>query len=280
MTEFEKHELNRLSWNAATVAHNRHKGDQAAFFKNGGNSLFPEEMRLLGDIRQQTLLHLQCNAGQDSLSIAKHLGAKVTGVDISDEAIQFAQDLAKESEIEARFIRDDIYHFFLKNSEEFDLVFASYGAIPWLSNIKEWGKGIANCLKAGGKMVLVESHPMTMALDEQWQIRYDCMGGTATLWEEGIGDYVAASGNQLNLDGETQAEVFKNPHPVYEYAWSLSDVMMALIQAGLSIEQFEEYDYSNGWKPFPDLIEADHRQNHLPEGKARIPLMYGLVARK
>src|SRR5262245_27535216 len=31
------HEENRLSWNAATVAHNSHKGDQASFFRNGGN---------------------------------------------------------------------------------------------------------------------------------------------------------------------------------------------------------------------------------------------------
>ena len=30
------HEANRLSWNAATVAHNSHKGDQAAFFRAGG----------------------------------------------------------------------------------------------------------------------------------------------------------------------------------------------------------------------------------------------------
>ena len=44
------HEINRASWNAATVAHNSHKGDQAAFFCAGGNTLFPEETRLLGNI--------------------------------------------------------------------------------------------------------------------------------------------------------------------------------------------------------------------------------------
>ncbi|GHO72507.1 hypothetical protein KSD_02780 [Ktedonobacter sp. SOSP1-85] len=44
------HEENRLSWNAATDAHNSHKGDQAAFFRNGGNKLHAEEKALLGDI--------------------------------------------------------------------------------------------------------------------------------------------------------------------------------------------------------------------------------------
>ncbi len=44
------HELNRLPWNTATVAHNRHKGNQAAFFRNGGSTLFPEERELLGNL--------------------------------------------------------------------------------------------------------------------------------------------------------------------------------------------------------------------------------------
>ncbi|WP_438820709.1 hypothetical protein [Burkholderia metallica] len=37
------HELNRLSRNTATVAHDRHQGDPAAFFRNGGATRFPEE---------------------------------------------------------------------------------------------------------------------------------------------------------------------------------------------------------------------------------------------
>ena len=96
-------EKNRRSWNAATARHNLHKGDQAAFFRNGGNTLFPEEIGLLGDVRGKRLVHLQCNCGQDTLSIAKHLGAVVTGVDISDEAISVATKLSREAEIPATF---------------------------------------------------------------------------------------------------------------------------------------------------------------------------------
>ncbi|OXI68744.1 hypothetical protein CFB44_27875 [Burkholderia sp. AU31280] len=35
------HELNRLSWNTATAAHERHQRDQAAFFRNGDATRFP-----------------------------------------------------------------------------------------------------------------------------------------------------------------------------------------------------------------------------------------------
>ena len=47
------HEANRLSWNAATVAHNSHKGDQAGFFRRGGSTLFPEEIDFLAEVASE-----------------------------------------------------------------------------------------------------------------------------------------------------------------------------------------------------------------------------------
>ena len=108
MTQHDLHEDNRVSWNLATEAHNSHKHDQAAFFRAGGSTLFPDEIELLGDLRGKSLLHLQCNAGQDTLSLAR-LGAAVTGVDISDTAIAFARQLSSDTEIPASFERADIF---------------------------------------------------------------------------------------------------------------------------------------------------------------------------
>ena len=108
MVRRDLHQDNRLSWNAATVAHNSHKQDQAHFFRQGGSTLFPEELELLGDLRGMSLLHLQCNAGQDTLSLAT-LGAETVGVDISDEAIEFARRLSADSGVKARFERADAF---------------------------------------------------------------------------------------------------------------------------------------------------------------------------
>jgi len=88
--------------------HNSHKASQAQYLREGGSTLFPEEVELLGDITGKNLVHLQCNCGQDSLSLVQ-LGAAVTGVDISDEAISFARQLSKESGLAAHFIRSDVY---------------------------------------------------------------------------------------------------------------------------------------------------------------------------
>ena len=111
------HETNRKSWNTATRAHNSHKKDQAAFLRAGGSTLFPEEIELLGPIDGFQLVHLQCNAGQDSLSLAA-LGAEVTGVDISDEAINFARKLSTDSGISAHFVRADIYDWLAETKQQ------------------------------------------------------------------------------------------------------------------------------------------------------------------
>src|SRR5262249_49283668 len=130
----ESHEINRRSWNAATVAHNSHKGDQARFFREGGQTLRPEECELLGDLSGKSVLHLQCNAGADTLSLARR-GARVTGVDISDEAIAFATKLSADAGIPATFHRADVYDWLRAAKEQsttFDIVFSSYGALCWL----------------------------------------------------------------------------------------------------------------------------------------------------
>lgn len=283
----ELHEQNRTAWNAATTRHNQHKGDQAAFFRSGGSTLFPEEIELLGDVRGRSLLHLQCNAGQDTLSLVSQLGAIVTGVDISDEAITFAQQLSHDSGIPGEFIRADIYDWFKANTRQFDTVFSSYGAVCWLSDLKTWAQGIAAALKPGGHFVLVEFHPILGILDGalsgNWTWASDYLGGEHHAYEHGIGDYVAMSGSGLALDGQpdTEAVNWENPHPSHEFTWGLAEVLTALLDAGLSLAAVREYPYSNGFKPFPEhMIELPGRRMTFGEGMPRIPLMYAVRALK
>ncbi len=274
------HELNRRSWNAGTKAHNSHKGDQAAFFRAGGSTLFPEERRLLGNIASKTLLHLQCNSGQDSLSIARHLGARVTGVDISDEAIGFARRLSRESSIDAHFVRADIYDFFEGHDERFDVAFSSYGAICWLSDIQAWGRGVAGCLKPGGRFVLVDFHPALLMFDEGWRLNEDYMGGVVCEYDSGVGDYVAMTGVAAGVDSlEPGITDFHNPFPGVEYKWGVAEIVTALIDAGLTLRHLQEYAFSNLFKPFPDMRDIGGLRfaapAHLPQ---HIPLMFSLVA--
>ena len=274
------HEINRLSWNEGTKAHNSHKGDQAAFFRCGGNTLFREETMLLNDIAGKTLLHLQCNCGQDSLSIARHLGAVVTGVDISDEAISFARQLSQESGIDAEFIRDDIYDFFTSQSQRYDVVFSSYGVLCWLSDLNAWGKGVAGCLRVGGRFVLVDYHPVLAMFDEQWKLKYDYMGGICYEFESGVGDYVALTGTTAEIETlKAGVRDFRNPYPGVEYQWGVAEAVTALINAGLTLTHLAEFNYCNGFKPMPDMRDLGGRCYGAPDKLPHhLPFMFSLVA--
>lgn len=278
------HEANRMAWNAATVAHNSHKRDQAKFLRDDGTTLFPEEIELLGDITGKSLVHLQCNAGQDTLCLAR-LGASIIGVDISDEAITFAQQLSLDSRIPGTFVRSDVYDWLeeaCKNSSRHDIVFCSYGAICWLSDLARWANAIADILVPGGRFVAIDFHPTSMMFDEQVKLAYPYFGDNNPMkWDEGVGDYVGVAGGALSPSGhETGVENFENPHPVYEYQWPIATILTVLLNAGLRITRFTEYPYSNGAKWFDEGHEGPGRRIYPPEGLPSMPMMFGVVAKK
>ncbi|HEY0751554.1 MAG TPA: SAM-dependent methyltransferase, partial [Chitinophagaceae bacterium] len=82
-------EANKELWNQRTTVHKDSSFYDVPSFLQGKNSLTPIELNELGDVSGKKILHLQCHFGMDSLSLAR-MGAEVTGVDLSDEAISEA----------------------------------------------------------------------------------------------------------------------------------------------------------------------------------------------
>jgi SAM-dependent methyltransferase len=279
----ELHEDNRRSWNSATKAHNSHKGDQAAFLRAGGSTLFPEEIDLLGDVAGQRLVHLQCNSGQDSLGLAA-LGADVTGVDISDEAVSFATTLSAESGIPATFVRSDLFAWFDRTAADgvrFDIAFCSYGSICWLSDLGPWAAGIAGVLRPGGRFVIVDFHPAGMMFDEQWQPAFDYWnnGHGHTTVDAGVSDYVATTREGLVPWGyqEGLTEI-PDSHPCHLFSWGLSEIVGALLSAGLTLEVLREYPWANGFRFAEHMRELPGRRYLPPAELPGFPLMYGIRA--
>lgn len=278
------HEQNRLSWNAATAAHNSHKGDQGRYFREGGSNLGPEEVDFLGDVAGKRVVHLQCNAGQDTLSIAR-LGAAVTGVDISDTAIETARTISADSGIPATFVRSDIFDWFeeaVARGERYDVVFLSFGAICWLSDLERWAKGIASVLEPGGRLAIVEFHPVAWMFDEDWKHIYPYFAhGQPYTWEEGVSDYVAQSGPETaRFDYQEGVVGFANPHPVHEFFWGIGDILGAILRAGLRLDRFEEYPYFVGFKAFNEMRAGEERRYYPPERIPALPMMYAIAATK
>jgi SAM-dependent methyltransferase len=278
----ELHEQNRKSWNHATRAHETHKAGQAAFLREGGTTLFPEEIALLGDVRGKRVVHLQCNAGPDTLSIAT-LGAQVTGVDISDTAIEAARRLSEASGIAGMFVRSDLFDWFRTAPDPFDVAFASYGALCWISDLPGWARGVASVLAPGGRLIVMEFHPALYVIewvDGRWVFGPTRGGGGARIdWPTGISDYVGASGDGLVPWGAAlPGSTFANPEQCHEFEWSIGDVVAAIADAGLRVATLREWHYSNGCRFWPPMVDVGDRRWGLPPEAPRMPLMYGLVA--
>jgi len=269
------HEQNRRSWNAVTPAHNSHKDDQARFLKEGGSTLFPDEVELLGDVAGADLLHLQCNCGQDTLSLAQ-LGANVTGVDIADAPIAFARDLSAVSGIPATFHRTDVLDWLEQTDARYDVAYATYGTIGWLCDLDRWARGVRRALRGGGRLVLLEFHPLV------WS--YGAGGALAepyfldgALDEDGVRDYV---GEDLAPSGFLEGQRdFANPERSFGFQWTVAQILQAVVDAGLAIETVREYPYANGCQLFEGMTKLEGRRFAMPAGAPAMPLMFGLVAR-
>ena len=91
----ERIKTNFLNWNEVVEVHARAASYNLEGFKRGENVLDAIELREVGEVRGKSLLHLQCHFGLDTMSWAR-LGAKVTGLDFSDKAIDLARSLSRE----------------------------------------------------------------------------------------------------------------------------------------------------------------------------------------
>ncbi|KAF9378832.1 hypothetical protein CPB97_009304 [Podila verticillata] len=288
MSTDKHHEANRESWNLAVVAHNSHKLDQDKFFREKGSTLYKEEQVLLGSLVGLKVCHLQCNAGQDTLSLVTKLGAEnPVGVDISDNAIEFAQNLSKESGIPATFIRADVFDYFkTAEPDQFDVVFISYGAVGWLSSMKTWAEGIHKILKPGGRLCLVEFHPTAFMFNQQKVQAYPYSSSGTPIREEGVRDYVAEAGT---ADGELMPNLkyaegvkdFRNTAPSYEFCWGMADILGALADTHLHMIHFKEYPYSNFFKMFNNMTSEKVNEGIRwhPVG-LNMPLMYSTAFKK
>ncbi len=259
-------ESNRSLWNGWTRLHAHSAYYDLAGFKAGRSSLQPIELDEVGDVRGKSLLHLQCHFGQDTLSWARR-GAQVTGADFSDEAISLARSLSAELQIPARFIHANIYELPAALADRFDIVFTSYGVLSWLPDLAAWAKVIAHFLKPGGVFYIVDGHPLVgMVNDDCTAFEFPYFHAPEPFEHESHGSY-AASG---------RAEGFA--HPEYNWEHSLSDIINAIIRAGLRLEFVHEFPFMWHVPSYTILEEFEPGKGRLKGSFGLLPHMFSLRA--
>lgn len=257
-------EANKNLWNQRTAIHKDSDFYNLAAFKAGENVLTSIELNEVGDVIGKSLLHLQCHFGMDTLSFSR-MGAKCTGVDLSDDAIKLAQEINNELKLDAKFVCCNVLDTSEYVKEQFDIVFTSYGTIGWLPDLKPWAKMIAECMKTNGFFYIAEFHPVMWMFDDDFtHIKY-AYENQEVIVTENEGTY---TDRNADIKGK-------------EYSWnhSISEVLNALVAAGLKTEFFNEHMYS----PYPcfrNTVETEKDKWHIKGMEGKLPMVYSLKATK
>ena len=256
--------INKKNWNNKTNIHIDSDIYNMNDFLNGKSTLNSIELELLGDVKGKKILHLQCHFGQDSMSLSR-LGAKVTGIDFSDVAIKNAQEIAEKLNLDTTFICCDVYETLNHITEKFDIVFTSYGTIGWLPDLKKWADVVSNCLKPNGQFIMADFHPVVWMYDNDFKEVFYSYFNIPPIIENEVGTYA-------NREAIIETTTIGWNH-------STSDLLNGLIQVGLQINCFNEYDYSpyNCFNGMEEFELGKFRIKHLGN---KIPILYSIKASK
>ncbi|MDD5339108.1 MAG: class I SAM-dependent methyltransferase [Dehalococcoidales bacterium] len=257
---------NKKHWDEVTPVHEK-SGYDVKGFKAGGCTLKPIEVEEMGNVKGKSLLHLQCHFGLDTLSWARR-GAKATGVDFSDKAIELAQKLSQETGVKANFICSDIYELPKILNKKFDIVFTSYGVLCWLKDLNKWAEIINRFLKPGGYFYIAEQHPFANIFNNEpgakkLEVTVPYFHNPEPLeWAPG-NDYADPT--------------FASTCGTYEWMHPIGEIVDALIGAGLKIEFLHEFPFVC-YKAMPFMIQ-DKDGNWRLKGDP-LPLTFSIKATK
>jgi SAM-dependent methyltransferase len=193
------------------------------------------------------------------------MDAKVTGIDLSDTAINEAKKLNEELGLNAEFICCNVYDLKDHLNKKFDIVFTSYGVIGWLPDLNKWAEIINHYVKPGGFFYMAEFHPVVWMLDEDFEkVKY--YYHNQELIEMDV------QGTYTDRYADIQGK---------EYSWnhSISEVLNALINHGLQINFFNEYSYS----PYPcfnNIMQGSDGNWRVKGMEDKIPMVYSVKATK
>lgn len=264
MREPDYIKINKAAWDARVPVHLKSDFYDVEGFLRGKSSLKSIERALLGNIRGKTVLHLQCHFGQDTISLAR-LGAKVTGVDFSEAAIEAAKKLAAKTQTNAEFICCDIYSLPDFLDKRFDIVFTSYGVIGWLPDMEKWAYIVSKYLNYGGNFVMVEFHPVVWMFNNDFtRIQYNYFKSQPIIETD--------EGTYTDGGAEIKTETVGWNH-------SLSAVVNSLIARGLQIQSLNEYDYSP-YECFNYMEKKGPGKFIIKELGNKIPMLYSIKAAK
>ncbi|MEX5708125.1 class I SAM-dependent methyltransferase [Parafrankia sp. FMc6] len=263
---------NEANWDARTPVH-----VASAFYGLDGSRkpfdwFAPFEWEDLGDLAGRDVVHLQCHLGTETIAFARR-GARTVGLDFSGESVARAREIASRAGADLRYVRSDVYDAAgVLGQGCFDVVYTGKGALCYLPDLPRWAAEVACLLRPGGRLYLVEFHPLFNALGpkpppgvgEELLLRHDYLAGRGPIERDATYTY-------------TDGPALGSATVAYEWTHGLGEVIDALVGAGLTVTGLRETD-ALPWPRWKRMARGEDGWWRLPETDPRVPLLYALKA--
>ena len=258
------HASNRAAWDEAAERYERWLPEAIDLIRSGGTNLLPPELELIGDLHGcRRAIHLQCAGGRDSLSLWNLGAEEVVGVDISPRMIDLAERLTAAVGGPAHWIVSDVLDTPHDLDGTADLLYTGRGSLMWIQDLDAWATVLQRLLAPTGRLVLFDGHPAEWLFDVG-----DDGGWVATDYDYFAGPEASKGWSpeyidHLSTDDEHQSWKFAR-------AWTLGEVITALLGAGLDLERVAEHP-TDWWGGHADVRDDE---------RGRVPLSFSVLARR
>ncbi len=223
--------LNRAKWDALAELHGQDAYYDTEALVAGRDTLTPEDDDALRASVQSVVgldvLHVQCHIGFDTISLARR-GARVTGVDFSPVALAKAAAIANRCGVEIEWVQADSTAIGPSLAGRFDLAFATIGVVCWIADIGAWMRSVHATLRPGGRLILIDTHPLHEMLASARPLRFDM-------------SYADDGAHVFEDEGSYAVRDAKLPGREVGYAHSLGEMVSAAVGAGLRIDELNEH---------------------------------------
>jgi SAM-dependent methyltransferase len=223
---------NRDWWNERAALHGQDLVYDTKGFLEGASTLYQLDRDVTGNVTDQDLVHLQCHTGMDTLSWLQAGARSVTGIDFSAVAVARATATAEAVGFSDRatFVEADVLAVPESLHGRFDVCYASRGVITWIGDLPGWMGTAAAVLRPGGRLVLVDAHPLFAMVESAEPLHFD---------------YPYADVGPIRLSDQAGSYAVPDAVTVHnetvEFAHSLGEVVNAAVAAGLVIVELGEH---------------------------------------
>ncbi|MBR9704824.1 class I SAM-dependent methyltransferase [Candidatus Pacearchaeota archaeon] len=140
------------------------------------------KLKLMGNLKGKKVLEIACGGAQCGITFAKK-GAKVIGIDISEEQLKYAKELAQKNKVKIKLLQGDVTKLPQIKSNSQDIVFSSW-AMFYIGNLKKCFKEVHRVLKKKGIFVFSTHHPFWENLDKKTMKVKRCYFDTGKYYKE------------------------------------------------------------------------------------------------